>query len=128
MAKLRANKAVGDLQGTVGGLVYVHRADGSVVVRRSAERTADFTTFQEQNQSRFGQGQLYVKRLRANPEQYAPYRLAARIQRKRACDLAISDFLLPPLVNDVDLSAYRGKAGNPFAFRPLTSSRSGPCA
>src|SRR5512140_3051542 len=34
LGKLRANKAVGDLQGMVGGLVYVHRADGTVLVRR----------------------------------------------------------------------------------------------
>ena len=59
MGKLRSNKAVGDLQGKVGGLVYVHRADGVVVVRRAPERQAESTGSQINNQGHFAQGTLY---------------------------------------------------------------------
>ena len=69
MAKLHSNKSVGDLQGTVGNLVYVHRADGTVVVRRIPPRPTGFTAPQKANRGRFAQAQLYVKRLEANPEQ-----------------------------------------------------------
>ena len=88
MGKLRSNRAVGDLQGTVGGLVYVHRADGTVIVRRLAESHAPFTEPQKGSQRRFAQAQHYTKVLKADPEQYAPYKVAARIRRERACDLA----------------------------------------
>jgi len=111
MAKMRANRSVGDLQGTVGGLVYVHRADGTVVVRRAAERKADFSEAQEAQQSLFAQGQLFVRRLKADPAQYQPYQQAARVSRKRACDLAISDALCPPVIHDIDLAQYNGQAG-----------------
>jgi len=111
MGKLRSNKAVGDLQGKVGGLVYVHRADGVVVVRRIPEHEAQSTGPELASQGRFTKATRYIKRLKANPDQYAPYQLAARIERKRACDLAMSDFLSAPVVNEVDLSGYSGKAG-----------------
>jgi hypothetical protein len=95
----------------VGGLVYVHRSDGVVVVRRAPEFQGPSTGPQQAKQRRFAQAQRYVKRLKANPDQYAPYKLAAKIQRKRACDLAMSDFLNPPAVNDIDLSEYHGSPG-----------------
>jgi hypothetical protein len=93
------------------GLVYVHRAHGVVIVRRAPEFQGPSTGPQQAKQSRFAQAQRYVKRLKANPDQYAPYKLAARIQRKRACDLAMSDFLNPPVVNDIDVSQYTGNPG-----------------
>jgi len=100
-------------------LVYVHRADGSVVVRRGAETHADFTARQLGCQSRFRQAQQWAKALRADPERYAPYKTAARIRHKRACDIAISDFLKPPVVQDIDLSGYTGKAGEPIRIEAI---------
>ena len=89
----------------------MHPANGVVVVRRIPEHEAQSTGPELASQGRFTNATRYIKRLKANPDQYAPYQLAARIERKRACDLAMSDFLSAPVVNEVDLSGYSGKAG-----------------
>ena len=89
----------------------MHRADGVVVVRRSAERKAKPSVAQNVNRSGFAISQLYVRRVKADPELYEPYKRAARITRKRACDLALADALCPPVIRNVDMSAYTGKAG-----------------
>jgi hypothetical protein len=111
MGKLLSNKAVGDLQGKIGGLVYAHRADGSVIVRRAPERIAGSSPKQKAVQARMLPAQRYVRRLKANPQLYAPYQHAAAAVRRRARDMAIADFLTPPQVRDVDLSGWFGQPG-----------------
>ena len=111
MGKLRTNKAVGDLQGKVGGLIYAHQASGTVVVRRAPEQVQASTVNQQASQARFILAQRYFRMLKANPELYAPYKAAAAAARRRACDMAIADFLRPPELKDVDLTGYSGKAG-----------------
>ena len=122
MGKLRTNKAVGDLQGKVGGLIYAHQANGTVVVRRAPERVQPSTPSQQASQGRFILAQRYLRTLRANPEQYAPYKAAAAAARRRACDLAIADFLRLPELKDVDLTGYNGGPATRFGLKPLMIS------
>jgi hypothetical protein len=95
----------------VGGLVYVHRADGTVIVRRAPRSHAPFTAAQKASQSRFAKAVRWLREIKTVPELYAPYRVAARISRKRACDIAMADFMHPPEVRDVDVSEFTGNAG-----------------
>ena len=111
MGKLRTNKAVGDLQGKVGGLIYAHQANGTVVVRRAPEQVQPSTPNQQASQARFILAQRYLRMLKANPEQYAAYKAAAAAARRRACDMAIADFLVPPELKDADLTGYNGRPG-----------------
>jgi hypothetical protein len=112
MATLKSNRAVGDLEGTVGGLVYVHRADGTVIVRRLGRRRAGWNAGQRASQSRFREAQAYVKRIKLNPGEYAFYKAEERVQHKRACDLAIRDYLNSPVIQDVDASSFHGEVGD----------------
>jgi hypothetical protein len=111
MGKIRLNNALGEVDGKVGELAFVHCADGRMLVRKAPVRTAAFTASELRNQSRFTLAIAYLKGLKANPAAYAVYKQAAKIRRKRACDLAVADFLNPPVINDVDLSLYTGKVG-----------------
>jgi hypothetical protein len=111
MPILKTNPAAGALRGKVGRLVYVHRADGVIVVRELAEAETEPSPAQCSERNRFARATYYLKTLKAAPELYAPYKLAARIQRKRGCDLAMADALNPPVIRDVDLSAYTGRPG-----------------
>jgi hypothetical protein len=57
-------------------------------------------------------GRVYRhKRLKSAPDLYAPYKLQAQIVPRRACELAIADFLNPPVVDDIDVSKYAGAPG-----------------
>jgi hypothetical protein len=50
---------------------------------------------------------------------YAVYKQAAFISRKRACNLAHADFRHPPVIEDVDLSAYAGLPGQFIRVRAV---------
>src|SRR5689334_13253606 len=40
------------------------------------------------------------------------YKAEERVQHKRACDLAMSDYLSAPVIQDVDASAFHGVSGD----------------
>jgi hypothetical protein len=119
MGKLRPNTSVGTIEGKVGELVFAHRADGRVIVRKAPVRTEPFTAAERDNQRRFARAVAYARRVKADAGRYAPYQQAAKAMRKRACDLAIADFLNPPEINDVDLSGYTGKPGETIRIKAI---------
>jgi hypothetical protein len=111
MAMLDPNTVIGILQGKIGDLVFVRTKDGKVIVRHRPVRKAQFTAGELAGQSLLAQANVYVRRIRQEPDEYALYQRAATLNGKRACDLAKADFYHPPVINDVDLSSYGGNAG-----------------
>jgi hypothetical protein len=67
MGKVRANNALGTVQGKIGELAFAHRQDGEILVRRAPVRTEPSTETELKNQSRFARAVLLVKALKANP-------------------------------------------------------------
>src|ERR1019366_8950514 len=65
---------------------------GRTLVRKAPVRTAAFTVSELRNQSRFALAVAFAKGLQADLAAYAVYKQAAKIQRSRACDLAVADF------------------------------------
>ena len=111
MGMMEPNPAAGHLYGKVGDLVFARRADGKIIVRHVPERKVGPTANELANQSRFAQGNSYVKRCKTEPDLYEVYQEAAKLQHKRGCDLASGDRLNPPAINDIDLGGYTGKLG-----------------
>jgi hypothetical protein len=119
MSKLNPNTVIGIVQGKLGDLVFVRMKNGQVYVRHTPVREAPFTAGEEASKSDFGRAGAYVKAKRQDPEQYAPYQAAARVTGKRACDLANADFRRPPVIHDIDLSGYTGKAGESIVIQAV---------
>ena len=119
MAKLDPNQLLGILHGKLGGLVFVRNADGTVHVRHSPVREAGFTEGELSNQARFKQAVTYVGKVRQQPDVYTAYQAAARAKGKRACDLANADCRHPPIIQDVDLSSYKGEVGEPIRVQAI---------
>ena len=111
MAKLDANEIIGLLHGKLGGLIFSRTQDGQIQVRRRPVRRAAFREGELTNQDTFAQAIAYVAAARQEPELYTPYQQAGKLKGKRACDLAHSDFRNPPVITDIDLSAYTGSPG-----------------
>jgi hypothetical protein len=111
MAMLDPNTVIGILQGKIGDLVFVRTKHGRVIVRQRPVRKSQFAAGELAGQSLLTQANVYVRRIRQEPDQYAVYQRAAGLNGKRACDLAKADFYHPPAINGVNLSAYRGNAG-----------------
>jgi hypothetical protein len=119
MGLLQPNPTIGTLHGTVGDLVFARTQDGQVQVRHRPVRRVDFKPGELANQSQFKLAAAYVKRVRAQPELYAVYEQAALIARKRACNLAHADLRHPPVIEDIDLSAYAGLPGQIIRVRAV---------
>ena len=112
MGKLDTNSAVGVLHGKVRDLIFVRMKDGTVYVRRVADRKAPVTSAELASREKFRKAAAYVRSVRHQPDIYAVYEAAARTTSKRACDLAHADFRYPPEIHDIDLSGYTGKPGD----------------
>jgi hypothetical protein len=117
MGKLDPNSVIGILRGKIGDLVFAETTAGKVIVRHKPKREAPFRIGELANQSLFAQASAYVKRIRPQPDLYAPYQQAAKSSGKRACDLANADFRHPPVIEDVDVSAYQGQPGQVIGVR-----------
>src|SRR5579862_947953 len=112
MAHVIQNPVSGNIAGKIAGLVFVHHADGRTIVRRAPPIPTAFTTAQLKDQRRFAQAVAYFKRVRANPELYASYQQLARETHRRACDLAIADFLSSPEITQIDTAGFAGRPGD----------------
>lgn len=114
MATLTANTVIGILHGRMGNLVFAQAPNGRVIVRRSPIRKAPATSGELLNRSKFAASVAYLKGVILTPGLYEAYRRQARLKNKRPCDLAISDFHHPPEIRDIEMGAYKGRAGDPI--------------
>ncbi len=115
MAKITPNPTAGAFSGAVGDLVFFRLKNGHVVVRHRAVRKAPKKPGEIANQEGFVRAVAYAKAVwKSQPELRAKYKAAARQQGRQGFHLAKADFRLPPTIGDVDLSGFRGNAGDPI--------------
>jgi hypothetical protein len=113
MANITPNPTAGQLSGTIGELVFVRLKNGKVIVRRRPVRKTPKKAGEIANQEGFIQAVAYAKAVwNSQPELQARYQAAGQRQRRQGFQLAKADFRLPPRIGDVDLSGYRGDAGD----------------
>jgi hypothetical protein len=116
MAKVTNNPTTGDLEGTLGGLVFYMRK-GTHCARRRPVRRKKFTSAEKKNQSRFGQASAFAKTVLNDAAQKARYEQAAKATKGSAQNLAVSDFMHAPNLAEIDLSDYTGQSGESIRVR-----------
>jgi hypothetical protein len=116
MAKRRINPAAVDIIGKIGNLVHYNR-NGKPLVRSTPIREEPFTAAELDNQHRFRLAQLFAEAVLTVPRQRARYEQAAAGLDASAQNIAVSDFFHPPIVAEVDLSGYTGRAGEFIRIR-----------
>jgi hypothetical protein len=116
MAKRRINPSISDVTGKLGELVHYNR-NGKALVRRTPAREEPFTTAELKNQSRFRQAQIFASAVLTDPLQRARYERAAKGLDASAHNIAVSDFYHSPVVAEVDLARYDGRAGDFIRIR-----------
>ncbi len=112
MAKVKLNPVLEQMRGQVGDLVFKHFGDEVVVGRKPDRSGIQPTEAQLNHQERFRQAVLYGRLVMADPQKKAGYEQAARTKGKPLFSLTIADFFNAPAVDEVDLSAYSGAAGD----------------
>jgi hypothetical protein len=90
-------------------LVVRRQKDGSFVVAAAPHRNPDATVSdaQKQQQAKFKQAILYARGAKNLPE----YEAAAKARGISTHNVAVADFLHPPEIQAIDLSAYHGAVG-----------------
>jgi hypothetical protein len=109
MAYVKANPLLGELRGKIGDLTITKYGDKYIIKKLPERKHRPPTQAQMPVRQNLVNANDYWRRVKAQPELKAVYVLAARVQRKRAIDLAKSDFLNAPTVTDIDLSGYIGQ-------------------
>ena len=117
MAKVTLNPAFETISGTVGDHVFRRCGEHVYVCRRPDMSGRIFSPAQLAHQARFRQAIEYSQRVRADPALRRPYQLAAQRLGAYVHRLAVADFMHPPVVEQLDLSSYTGKPGDPIVVR-----------
>jgi hypothetical protein len=96
------------LSGMLGKQVVIRKsAAGTYIVAAAPHRRGEMTEAQKAHQQRFRLAVVYSKGSRSLPE----YEAAAAARGLTTHNVAVADFLNPPEITKLDVSAYAGDVG-----------------
>lgn len=114
--KTEISDSLNDLRGRMGKWVY-RRFEGNIVVARRPKITVEPTAAQIQQQKRFTRAAAYARAVFKDPARKAVYADAAKAAgRSTVFALAMGDYLKPPVVEEIDLTGYSGRIGDPIGI------------
>ena len=116
MATVTLNPILESLSGKIGDLVCRQHGDGVVVARMPAGER-HWTPEQLAHQNRFRLAAVYGRTALADAATKALYEAKARERGGPVFALTIADFFHEPAVDEIDLSAYTGQAGEKISIR-----------
>ena len=111
MAKVEFDSSITRIRGKIGRMVYREQHGQTVIVahRSRADRPSAAQTDRRQ---RFRDAQAYAAAVLADPLKRECYRKLAAERKCPPNALLIANFLNPPAIEQVDLTAYQGRAGD----------------
>ncbi len=117
MAKVGKNIIIEGLSGSLGDQLVIKMGKGGQTIISTMPKFPEgrqFTEAQTAQQQRFGEAVAYAKDASKKEPAY-PAKAAGTAQS--AYNVAMADFLHPPEIVEVDVSAYSGKAGETIRAR-----------
>jgi hypothetical protein len=112
MAKIKLNPIVEGVSGGFGNIVFRSSKGKTVMCRKPAVSDSDTTEAQAAHRERFRKAAAYGRSVMADAEKLEMYKQAAERKDIPVFALTIADFFNVPTINEVDLLAYTGKAGD----------------
>ncbi len=109
MARIKNNHSMEGITGKVGNIfVYRHR-NGETIVAKTPDRTAPLTEKQKDQTKKFKAAITYAKNALLEPSLKEDYDKEAKKRKKgSAYNLAVADYLNPPIIVSIDHSGYTG--------------------
>ena len=111
MAHLKLNPAFDEVRGRFGNLVFKRYAGQLIMSRMPDFSGLVATDAQKAVREKFRRASWYSKTVMADAEAKKLYEQAAESRHQPLFSLIMEDFLTDPRVDQVDLSAYSGQAG-----------------
>ncbi|HEY5956389.1 MAG TPA: hypothetical protein VIV60_07555 [Polyangiaceae bacterium] len=114
MARVQSNLVIHGLSGMLGKQVVIRQQRNGQYILAAApnRREHELTDAQKQHRERFRQAILYAKKAQTTPE----YQDLAKARGQTAYNVAVADFMHPPEIVHIDLTAYQGAAGQPIVI------------
>jgi hypothetical protein len=113
MAKIQSNVVLHGVSGMVGGQVVVRRARKGYILATKPHFTAAPTDTQVAQRKAFKDAVNYAKGAQGAPE----YQALADSRGVSAFNVAVADFFNPPAIEAIDVSEYKGAAGETITIR-----------
>lgn len=112
MARTKTNIVIREFSGKLGDQVVFRQLDGMTVLANiPTRRKTKPAGRQAETCDRFRMAINYARNIVKDPEMKAAYKARAG-KRVSANNVAVRDFLTPPVVSEIDTSAYTGLRGD----------------
>ena len=112
MAIITPHPAFSGISGTNGGMVFRQLQGKVVVAQRPDTRDLEPSPAQQAQRDRFTLAAAYAREVLSHPWQRRMYERLAASRNRRVDKLLMSDFLTPPVVDEIDVSVYHRRAGD----------------
>ena len=112
MAFITTHPAFSGISGTNGGMVFRQLRGKVVVAQRPETRDLEPSPAQQAQRDRFTLAAAYAREVLSNPWQRRMYERLAASRNRRVDKLLMSDFLTPPVIEDIDVSVYQRRSGD----------------
>ena len=111
MATTKNNVIVKGASGKFGRQIVFSQRAGKTIMSKPPLRTAPPTTKQKEQQTKFARAAAYARNALLDPTLKADYTAEAKTrQNVSPYNMALTDYLRPPVITNVDTSAYSGDA------------------
>ena len=116
MAKMLKKGVIGEFSGKVGQVIIRRMKSGIYYLVTPGVYTKPRSKLQLESQARFAEATRYARHTRQKrPEVWSIYQRRAKTTRRLTpTNVAVQDFMSPPTIDDVDVSYFKGKAGDPI--------------
>ena len=111
--KVTFNRSISSMRGRLDDLVF-REQHGQTVVMPFTARPDNPSEAQQNGRDRFKAAQAYAARVLADPLKRDCYRTLAAARKCPPNALLISNFLNPPVIDQVELAEFQGKANDPI--------------
>ena len=118
MTKVRFSGPIAGFSGEMDGMVFADRKKKNRTVAY-LKKHYDPTEGQLNVQARFKEAAIYAKAALSNPSKRAFYQAIAEKRDESAHFVALTDFLVVPKFKPLDLSKYKGRAGDRITIRAV---------
>ena len=115
MAKMIKRGVIGDLSGKIGQIILRRVPGGKTQAVTPAIRTKPRSPKQLERQDLFRKATRYAQQTQVRrPEVWKIYQSMANRPYMSPNNIAIKDFMSLPVIDEVDLTDYHGRAGDPI--------------
>jgi hypothetical protein len=117
MPKITMNAGFKSASGGLDDVIFRTVRGQTFMTRRPEPQPSKPSPAQQKQRERFAAASYYAREVLSDPCQRRAYEAFAQEHGRRADKLLTSDFLTPPVIDEIDLSSYRGRAGDIIRVR-----------